>query len=195
MVLKRQVPICWACVPFTTTASRPWWSRSEKNLWHCLGACQAGGTVIDWVMKTEGVSFRHAVELLREGLPALAAGVGSKPVSPAKRGTVRKLEAPVSLEADDQALLNQVIDYYHATLKHSPEVLAYLEKRGPVHPEVIDRFRRGYANRTLGLRLPEKTRKAGAALRGRPEKLELYRASGHEHFNSSLVIPVLDEHG
>ena len=38
-----------------------------KNLWHCLGACQAGGTVIDWVMKMNGVSFRHAVELLRVG--------------------------------------------------------------------------------------------------------------------------------
>jgi len=37
----------------------------DKNLWHCLGACQTGGTVIDWVMKAEGVSFRHAVELLR----------------------------------------------------------------------------------------------------------------------------------
>jgi DNA primase len=23
----------------------------SKNLWHCLGACQTGGTVIDWVMK------------------------------------------------------------------------------------------------------------------------------------------------
>jgi DNA primase len=23
----------------------------EKNLWHCLGACQAGGSVVDWVMK------------------------------------------------------------------------------------------------------------------------------------------------
>ena len=22
-----------------------------KNLWHCLGACQAGGTAIDWVMR------------------------------------------------------------------------------------------------------------------------------------------------
>src|SRR5271166_1610893 len=33
-----------------------------KNLWHCLGACQTGGSVIDWVMKAEGVSFRHAVE-------------------------------------------------------------------------------------------------------------------------------------
>ena len=37
----------------------------DKNLWHCLGACQAGGSVIDWVMKLNGVSFRHAVELLR----------------------------------------------------------------------------------------------------------------------------------
>jgi len=25
----------------------------KKNVWHCLGACQAGGSVIDWVMRTE----------------------------------------------------------------------------------------------------------------------------------------------
>ena len=23
----------------------------KKNLWHCLGACQTGGSVIDWVMR------------------------------------------------------------------------------------------------------------------------------------------------
>src|SRR5213082_1315443 len=33
----------------------------KTNLWHCMGACNMGGSVIDWVMKTEGVSFRHAV--------------------------------------------------------------------------------------------------------------------------------------
>ena len=44
-----------------------------KNLWHCLGACQAGGTVIDWVMKAEGVCFRHAVELLQNDYQPLAA--------------------------------------------------------------------------------------------------------------------------
>ncbi|UCH97415.1 MAG: DNA primase, partial [Candidatus Aminicenantes bacterium] len=38
----------------------------DKNLWHCMGACQEGGSVIDWVMKTEGVSLRHAVEILKE---------------------------------------------------------------------------------------------------------------------------------
>ena len=37
-----------------------------KNLWHCF-SCQIGGGPIDWMMKTKGVSFRHAVELLREG--------------------------------------------------------------------------------------------------------------------------------
>ncbi len=26
-----------------------------KNLWHCLGACQRGWSVIDWVMRSEGV--------------------------------------------------------------------------------------------------------------------------------------------
>ncbi|MCU7817181.1 MAG: hypothetical protein KZQ81_18805 [Candidatus Thiodiazotropha sp. (ex Rostrolucina anterorostrata)] len=47
----------------------------KKNLWHCLGACQTGGSMIDGVMKAERVSFRHTVELLQtEHYPALAAG-------------------------------------------------------------------------------------------------------------------------
>ena len=48
-----------------------------KNLWHCLGACQAGGSVVDWAMRAEGVSFRHAVELLRDGMPMTSAAAGS----------------------------------------------------------------------------------------------------------------------
>lgn len=161
-----------------------------KNLWHCLGACQTGGGPIDWVMKAEGVSFRHAVELLREGMPAVSASDRVVRVS-----TVPKLPAPVSPDADDRALLRQVIDYYHDTLQHSPEALAYLQSRGLNHPELIECFRLGFANRTLGLRLPEKNRKAGAAIRTRLQALGLVRDSGHEHFNGSLVIPILDDHG
>jgi DNA primase len=161
----------------------------KKNLWHCLGACQAGGTVIDWVMKSEGVSFRHAVELLRADVPSLAA-VGSVKVS-----TVRKLPAPVDRDAGDAAMLDQVAGFYHETLKQSPEALAYLEKRGLTHPEIVSHFRLGFANRTLGLRLPKKNRKAGDEMRTRLEKLGIIRESGHEHFNGSLVIPVFDRNG
>ena len=43
--------------------------------------------------------------------------------------TVPKLDA-VEPSAEDDVLLRQVVDYYHATLKESPEALAYLERRG-----------------------------------------------------------------
>jgi DNA primase len=161
----------------------------QKNLWHCLGACGTGGSVIDWVMKAEGVSFRHAVELLREGAPSLSAG------RIVRRSSIPKLAAPIDTQADDRAALGQVVEFYHATLKASPEALRYLERRGLVHPELVEHFRLGFANRTLGLRLPEKNRRAGADIRARLQRLGVLRESGHEHFNGSLVVPVIDESG
>jgi DNA primase len=171
--------------PFHEDATPSLVVTPAKNLWHCFG-CQVGGGPIDWVMKRNGVSFRHAVELLREGVV---------PQRSVKVATVRSLPAPVAMDADDQALLNQVVGYYHETLKQSPEALAYLASRGLDHPQLIDTFRLGFANRTLGLRLPNKQRKEGAEIRARLEKLGLYRRSGHEHFTGSLVVPVLDEGG
>ncbi len=172
-----------------------------KNLWHCFG-CGAAGGPIDWVMKTRGVSFRHAVELLREGLPSSAAGLPAETAAPIKRTTVRALPSPVALDpqdrADDAVLLGQVADYYAATLKQSPEALACLESRGitgAAAAQAIDTFKLGYANRTLGLRLPEKSRKAGADIRARLERLGVYRESGHEHMNGSLVVPLFDAAG
>ena len=162
----------------------------KKNLWNCLGACRRGGDVIEWVMRAEGVSFRHAVELLREDHFPLAASP-----RPVKSSSVPKLPAPVSRDADDRALLLQVVSYYHETLKETPEALKYLESRGLKSSEMIERFRMGFANRTLGYRLPEKNRVAGAELRGRLEKVGILRESGHEHFNGSVVIPVFNLEG
>ncbi len=105
----------------------------EKNLWHCLGACQSGGTVIDWVMRAEGVSFRHAVELLREGLPSLAAApvqasTRSKPRAGkvVKHSTVKKLGGELERSAGDDELLERVVAYYQESLKESPEALEIL---------------------------------------------------------------------
>jgi DNA primase len=106
-----------------------------KNLWHCLGACQAGGSTIDLVMRMEGLSFRHAVERLRAELGE-GNGAGSLP-------------AVVTADANDRELLHQVVRYYHDTLKQSPEALGYLEKRGLRPAEMIERFQLGFANRTL----------------------------------------------
>ncbi len=162
----------------------------KNNLWHCLGACQTGGSVIDWVMKVEGISFRHAVELLQvDYSPSLAAkGL-------VKRCTIPKLPTMVVTEAENAQVLQQVVTYYHQTLKDSPEALAYLTHRGLTNAEMIETFQLGFANRTLGYRLPAKTRKEGAAQRGQLQRLGLIRPSGHEHFTGSVVVPIVDAQG
>lgn len=162
----------------------------KTNLWHCFG-CDAGGTVIDWVMRSNRVSFRHACELLRKDHPALTASPEEVGLPTNKKTWYTKRPgADLSASDEDQAVLDQVIDYYHSTLTQSPEALAYLTKRGLDSLELIERFRLGYANRTLGYRLPQGTTRSGAAVRGQLQRIGLLRESGHEHFAGSLVVPV-----
>jgi len=111
--------------PFHADESPSFIVSPKKNLWHCMGACQAGGSVIDFVMKIEGVSFRHALELLKGDSPLAVA-----PARIIKKTSTPKLSSVLERTADDDRLMLQVVDYYHATLKQSPEALAYLDKRG-----------------------------------------------------------------
>ncbi|MGH8077339.1 MAG: CHC2 zinc finger domain-containing protein, partial [Lysobacter sp.] len=214
IVLTKQGKDFAARCPFHDDATPSLIVTPSKNLYHCFG-CNAAGGPIDWVMKLDGVSFRHAVELLRDAqggasaasdsaLPLVAgcAGAAAASTSDASaepkaltRLTVRKLDAPLPANADDAAALQRVVGFYHETLKQSPDALAYLQARGLQHPELIERFQLGYANRTLAYRLPEKNRQAGAAIRAQLQRVGILRESGHEHFNGSLVVPVLDAHG
>uniref|UniRef100_UPI002B418085 CHC2 zinc finger domain-containing protein n=1 Tax=Photorhabdus africana TaxID=3097554 RepID=UPI002B418085 len=158
----------------------------KKNLYHCFG-CNAGGSVLDWVMKTESLSLRHAAERLR-------ALLGENPA-------VEPLVAPseptllAEDEAGRQALLHRVVEFYHHTLLNAPEMQAYLTQRRLNHPELVAHFRLGFANRTLGYRLPSKKLKPGAEIRARLRAVGLMRESGHEHFSGALVIPVIDLEG
>jgi DNA primase len=152
----------------------------SKGLWHCLGACRTGGSVIDWVMKRDGVSFRRAVDALLELHPSPTTSADA---------------AALAFDVDDQALLDQVCGYYHRTLLESPEAIAYLESRGLFDRELVETFKLGYANRTLGYRLPAKFTKVGAEVKERLQRVGILRDSGHEHLNGSLVVPILDENG
>lgn len=93
-------------------------------------------------------------------------------------------------DADDPKLLAQVVDYYHRTLKETSEGLDYLRRRGITVGEAVDRFRIGYANRTLGPKLPHMRLKAGKHIRSRLQQVGIYRGSGHEHYNGCVTFPV-----
>jgi len=162
---------------------------AAKGLWRCV-SCNATGNVIQFVQKFDGVSFRHAYELLKNG----AAFTGAPTCAPVKKGTVPRLASPLAADADDQAALRQVLDYYHARLKENPAALAYLKKRG-IGAEAVAAFKLGFVDRTLGLRLPQKNRAEGAALRERLQRLGLMRDTGHEHLRGCVTFPVIAESG
>ena len=175
--------------PFTDEKTPSFIVTTGKNLWHCMSSGK-GGSVVDFVMHYDGVSFRQAVELLKSKSPTLFKSGG-----PVKKSTVPKLPPPVEFNADDEALFGQVLDYYGERLKANQPAIDYLKKRGLWNEEALKRFRIGYADRTLGLTLPHKNRKDGAEIRTRLQRLGIYRQSGHEHFNGSLVFPILDAGG
>jgi len=159
-----------------------------KNLWHCMG-CGKGGTVIDFIMAHDGLSFRHAYEVLADGSLAKLVQTGKV----CRQSTVPKLDNPLDAK-EDAELMEQALGYYHERLWQTPSALDYLHKRG-ITDEAIKHFAIGYADRTLGLRLPEKNRKDGAAIREHLQRIGLYRQSGHEHFNGCAVFPVRDAGG
>ncbi|EPG8293380.1 CHC2 zinc finger domain-containing protein, partial [Escherichia coli] len=158
----------------------------EKNLYHCFG-CNAGGSVLNWVMQTEKLSLRKAVERLK-------AELGD---NPAVVPLVTKDEPEIFAEdeAGRQKLLSRVVEFYHHTLLNAPEAVAYLEKRRLDHPELVAAFKLGFANRTLPYRLPAVKSRAGEKIRARLKGVGVLRESGHEHFTGSLVVPVMDLNG
>ena len=156
-----------------------------KNVWHCKGACGEGGDVIEWVMRAEGVSFNHAVELLKRNFLPLAVAQGPPP----KKSTTVKLP-PLADSLDDKKLLEAVVEHYHETLKNSPDAQKYLQGRGLASGEMIEQFRLGFANRSLGYLVPASNRVAGEEQRGRLKALGVFRSNGREHLRGSLIIPI-----
>ena len=155
----------------------------EKNLFHCMGACQRGGSVIDFVMWQKDLGFHQAARELIEEFFRDEAGKLFGP-RPSRRFTPEPLACPLDEDAEEQETDRQVVTYYHETGKQSPELHAYLEKRGIASAEVIERFQLGFANRTLGMKLTAKLKKRCQA-RG-----WFRRESGHEHLRGSLTLPV-----
>lgn len=175
--------------PFHEEATASFVVSPGKGLWHCMG-CGAAGNCIQFLEKFDGVSFRHAFELLSGGVAFVSASDQR-----AVRATVPKLAAPVAFDADDAALLKQVTDYYRERLWKNPQALDYLRRRGLDDEATLKRLHIGFADRSLGLTLPLKNRKEGADIRARLERLGIYRESGHEHLNGCIVMPIFDGAG
>jgi len=175
--------------PFHEDSTPSFGVTPSKNLWNCLAGC-GGGDTIQLVMKKEGVSFRHAAEILQRKIGVTPAA----PVLKTRQGTQHSVLVDPATEISDDELLRHITNFYHQTFLNDPKAMKYLEQRKCFHPEAVKLFRIGYANRTLGYRVPATTAE-GKKLKAQLQGLGIMRESGHEHLTGSVVFPILDEQG
>jgi len=141
----------------------------ETASFFCFG-CQAGGDVIDFVRRADGLSFREALERLSDGEPPPRLNP-----SPAQR-----------LSLDDRMILTAACGVYHETLMRTPKALHYLDERGIAMP-VVRRCRLGYSD---GQALRPYLRRRRFSLR-RAMKMGLLWPRGGETMAGRIVIPEL----
>jgi DNA primase catalytic core len=154
----------------------------EKNLFHCLG-CDAGGSVIDLVMKLDKTEFKEAVQKLLASTPAVR--LGGAAACPAKLPE-RSRVAPEKANT----LLEKVIAVYEKTFAEVPEGKAYLEKRGITDAGLFSCHRVGYANGKLKDLLPK-----DGQLKEELKTLGVLLENGHERFAGCVTFPVYGPDG
>lgn len=134
--------------PFCKGASgRQFQVNLVKNAWYCFG-CKAGGNILDFVAKKEGVSIRTAAlrldswfELgLVEEKPQAEAEAPAAPAELPPAASVEEPPAPKDLPTE-----NPPLTFTLKTLDPHHESLAPLGLR----PETIERFGAGYCGKGL----------------------------------------------
>ena len=138
----------------------------DKNLWHCM-SCGEGGSVIDWQMKTKGLSFLDAVASLREKIDT---------------GSVAKVIAKPTVDLHDssvQEALKEVIAHYEKKL--NDQALRYLEGRGFKNPKLLSDFKVGYCDRSIHEILPSRKSQTGQKIRKILQNIGILREIGRAH--------------
>lgn len=187
--LQRKGKDFWGICPFHSEKTASFSVSPSKQIYYCFG-CHAHGTVINFMMETERLSFPDAVRALaaRAGIPVPE----STPVSEEAR----------NLQRERQRLLKVsqwVADLFHEQLLRAAEAKPardYLERRG-ISPELIQNARLGFAfaDWTGLARAAERNNVPVDALANLGLIIPRQQQGYYDRFRGRVMIPIADERG
>ena len=134
--LKKKGANWMACCPFHKEKTPSFSVSPAKEIFYCFG-CHKGGSVFNFVMEMERVSFPEAIQLVAE-----KAGVPLPVMVDDSRFQARRLESEEVVELNKWAL-----EWWEQQLETSTEAKIareYLERR-EIADETVKTFRLGYA--------------------------------------------------
>jgi DNA primase catalytic core len=175
--LKKKGRQLWSLCPFHSEDEASFAVDEKKGLWNCLGKCQTGGDVFNFVMKADGIGFKEAFALLSENQPSKSVNRKEKPIESEITGADEMTKPEIEY-------LEKAAAYYHKSLVRNEKAIAYLQSRG-ISPEAIQTFKLGFIDGSL----KDKLNPDGKA---NLERLGLLNERGNETMFGSVVFPLLD---
>lgn len=99
------------------------------------------------------------------------------------------------IHAQEVALKNFVFDYYMKFIKLEDEYTEWLKSRKIYDPAMLDYFKIGFADNSIGNSFEHYRRPAGARDRGTLQRLGLLTQTGYQFFRQAMVFPFMDASG
>jgi len=187
--LKKKGSNWMACCPFHKEKTPSFSVSPAKEIYYCFG-CHKGGSVFDFVMEIERVSFPEAIKIVAE-----KSGVALPQVEDDSRFAERRQDIDEVIELNQWALewWEQQLDRSSAEAKAARE---YLTKR-EISEETRKTFRLGFA--------PDSWEALSSYLRQKGATQSQIERSGlvvkkdeggsYDRFRARLIVPVMDVRG
>ncbi|MEX0298788.1 MAG: DNA primase [Kordiimonas sp.] len=172
--------------PFHNEKTPSFTVNDQKGFYHCFG-CGAHGSVIDFVMNTQGMTFPETIEVL-------AGEVGVEVPKPSRAQVERDKKRASSAE-----VMEAVTAWYEAQLRAQIGASAYdyIKKRG-LTEETIKKFQLGYAPSSR-IALKEAMHARGIHEDQLVETGMLIKPEGggasYDRFRDRLMFPITDRQG
>ncbi|HAK69171.1 MAG TPA: DNA primase [Treponema sp.] len=127
------------CCPFHNEKTPSFHVSADKKVYHCFG-CGAGGTVINFIMEMEKLTFPGAIEFLakRAGVQLHYTDSGSQ---------TQKEDPDAKLKGEMIDLYNRTAALFHYMLTQTEQgefALKYITERG-LTKETLEKFKIGYS--------------------------------------------------
>jgi len=171
--------------PFHKEKTPSFTVNPKTNLYHCFG-CNAGGDVIGFVTKHEGIGFREAFDRLNGNGSSQHSAISKKEVATlpsAARNDKKEVQS-----VNRSRLLNRVVSFYHKSFCEDQRAMEYLKARGITDNSIFSDFQIGYSNGTLLNTIPEE-----GDILDTLKQIGILNDKGHEMFYGCVVFPVFDE--
>lgn len=184
VVLKRQGANYFGLCPFHNEKSASFSVSPDKQIYHCFG-CGAGGGVINFIMRAEGLEFRDAVRFLADRCGLKMPQESADPQAAHRRERLL-------------ALMKDTARFYYDTLwlpEYTP-MQQYFARRGLTR-KTMNRFGLGYAPDSFHATMDAMMKKGytkeellDAGLAVKNEKGAIY-----DKFRGRVMFPIIDVRG